>query len=53
MGNKVLRQKLRGPAMAAYYPPRVVTFRDLQKEFAPELIIDDEEDDERLEGLAE
>ncbi|KAK3343887.1 mitochondrial ribosomal subunit S27-domain-containing protein [Lasiosphaeria hispida] len=52
-GNKVLRQRLRGPALAAYYPKKLVTLRDLQEEFAPlELIIDDEIDDDRLEHIA-
>lgn len=52
MGNKILRQRLKGPALAAYYPRKTVTFRDLQKEFAPELIADDEVDDDRLESIA-
>ncbi|KZZ88857.1 Ribosomal protein S27/S33, mitochondrial [Ascosphaera apis ARSEF 7405] len=30
LGNKVLRQRLRGPALAAYYPRKTVSFRDLQ-----------------------
>ncbi|KAK0705110.1 mitochondrial ribosomal subunit S27-domain-containing protein [Lasiosphaeris hirsuta] len=52
-GNKILRQRLRGPALAAYYPRKLVTLRDLQKEFAPlELMIDDEIDDDRLEHIA-
>jgi len=51
MGNKILRQRLRGPALAAYYPRRVVTFREFQDEFGPELLIDNEEEDDRLEHL--
>ncbi|MCJ1302180.1 mitochondral 37S ribosomal protein S27 [Hypocenomyce scalaris] len=49
-GNKVLRQRLRGPAMAAYYPRRVVTFRDLQKAY-PDLETWDDEEEERLEAV--
>lgn len=52
MGNKVLRQRLRGPALAAYYPRRVVTFEDLQREFAPDLLAMNEWDEDRLERLA-
>lgn len=33
LGNKILRQRLRGPAMAAYYPRRIATFTDLQKAY--------------------
>ncbi|EFW98751.1 pumilio-family RNA-binding repeat protein [Grosmannia clavigera kw1407] len=52
MGNKVLRQRLRGSALAAYYPRRVVTFKDLQRGFGPDLIADDELDADRLESNA-
>ncbi len=52
MGNKILRQRLRGPALASYYPRRVVTFKDLQLEFGPELEVEDEWDEDRLEKLA-
>lgn len=51
MGNKILRQRLRGPALAAYYPRKVVTIRDLMKEFAPELETFDEDEDDRLENI--
>jgi hypothetical protein len=53
MGNKILRQKLKGPAMASYYPRKVMTFRDFQKEFKPlDLEIDNEPELERLEHIA-
>ncbi len=52
MGNKILRQRLRGPALATYYPKRVVTFQDLQREFTPDLVVEDEWDVDRLEHLA-
>ncbi|CAK7217138.1 mitochondral 37S ribosomal protein S27 [Sporothrix bragantina] len=51
MGNKVLRQRLRGPALASYYPRKVVTIKDLQREFSDYTIINEEEED-RLEHLA-
>ncbi len=51
MGNKILRQRLRGPALAAYYPRRIITFQDLQKEFAPDLMVEDEWEDDRQEKL--
>jgi hypothetical protein len=52
-GNKVLRQRLRGPALASYYPRKVSTVRDLIKEFKQyELITDDEEQEDRLEHIA-
>lgn len=53
-GNKVLRQRLKGPSIAAYYPRRQgTTFKDLKEAYKPmglETWDDDEED--RLEGLA-
>lgn len=54
-GNSVLRQRLKGPSVAAYYPRRVATFKDLKKTFAHfdedmETWDDDEED--RLEHIA-
>lgn len=51
MGNKVLRQRLRGPAMAAYYPRRVATFKDL-KNLYPEYETYDDDEEDRLEGIA-
>lgn len=52
LGNKVLRQRLKGPQLAAYYPRKTGTIADIQKEFAKfdlETWNDDEED--RLESL--
>lgn len=51
MGNKILRQRLKGAALASYYPKRLVTFRDLKNTFAPELSVLDWEDVDRLEHL--
>lgn len=36
LGNKVLRQRLRGPSVASYYPPRVGTFRQLKNLYPEE-----------------
>ncbi|KAL8794035.1 MAG: hypothetical protein Q9195_003335 [Heterodermia aff. obscurata] len=49
-GSKVLRQRLRGPSMAAYYPRRVVTFRGLM-DLYPGLESWDDEEEDRLEHL--
>ena len=49
-GNKVLRQRLKGPSLAAYYPRRVVTLKDLQKAY-PDLETWDEDEEDRLESL--
>ncbi|KAK2755653.1 mitochondral 37S ribosomal protein S27 [Arachnomyces sp. PD_36] len=35
LGNKILRQRLRGPALAAWYPRKTVSFRDLQDTYRP------------------
>lgn len=50
----MLRERLRGPSMAAYYPRRVATFKDLERNVKkmPDAIEtwDDKEED-RLEHL--
>jgi small subunit ribosomal protein S33 len=50
LGNKILRQRLRGPALAAYYPRRVATFKDLQKLY-PGFETYNEFEEDRLEHL--
>lgn len=52
MGNKILRQRLRGPALAAYYPRKMVDLKDLTKEFGPALEFVDEDEEDRQESLA-
>ncbi|KAI0484212.1 mitochondrial ribosomal subunit S27-domain-containing protein [Xylariaceae sp. FL0804] len=53
MGNKILRQRLRGPSLVKYYPPRMPTLIDLQKEFKDyQLLVDNEEEDDRQEHIA-
>ncbi|PHH81617.1 hypothetical protein CDD82_310 [Ophiocordyceps australis] len=52
-GNKILRQRLRGPALAAYYPRKTVTIDDVNREFGPELETFDDDAEDRLEHLEE
>lgn len=49
-GNKILRERLKGPAIAEYYPRRVATLRDLQNLY-PDLETWDDDEVDRLEGL--
>ncbi|KAK1594948.1 mitochondrial ribosomal subunit S27-domain-containing protein [Colletotrichum navitas] len=51
-GNKILRQRLKGPSLASYYPRKVLTIKDVQREFGPELTTYDEEEVDRLEHIA-
>ena len=52
LGNKVLRQRLRGPALAAWYPRKTVSFRDLQDTYKPlGLTTFDEFEDDREEAI--
>ncbi|KAJ3477412.1 hypothetical protein NLG97_g8846 [Lecanicillium saksenae] len=53
LGNKVLRQRLRGPAMAAYYPRKLVTIKDVKTEFGPELHTWDPKEEARFEYIEE
>jgi hypothetical protein len=51
-GNKILRQRLKGPALASYYPRRLMTFRDFQNEFQPlDLEVENDAELERLEHI--
>ncbi|KAI4184116.1 MAG: hypothetical protein L6R41_004970 [Letrouitia leprolyta] len=50
-GNKVLRGRLKGPSVAAYYPRRVVTFKDLRNLF-PDLETWDDDEEDRLENVS-
>ena len=53
MGNKVLRQRLKGPAVAAYYPRKTVTIKDVKREFGPILATWDEAEEDRFEYIEE
>ncbi|KAE9978291.1 hypothetical protein BLS_009473 [Venturia inaequalis] len=50
LGNKILRQRLKGPQMALYYPPRTNNIAELRKAY-PELEFEDEKEEERLESI--
>ncbi|KAL8647139.1 MAG: hypothetical protein Q9226_006556 [Calogaya cf. arnoldii] len=50
-GNKILRQRLKGPSMAAYYPRRTATLKDLRALY-PELDTWDDDEEDRLEHVA-
>lgn len=50
MGNKVLRQRLKGPTLAAYYPQRGPTFSDLRRLY-PDLETWDDDEEERVERI--
>lgn len=52
MGNKILRQRLRGPALASYYPRKAWSLREMQDLYGPELEIPNEEEEDRLEHIA-
>ncbi|CAN8103734.1 unnamed protein product [Discula destructiva] len=51
-GNKILRQRLKGPALAAYYPRKLWSLRDLTDKIGPALETLNDEGDERLEHIA-
>ncbi|KAI1431545.1 mitochondrial ribosomal subunit S27-domain-containing protein [Xylaria sp. CBS 124048] len=52
MGNKILRQRLRGPSLAKYYPAKGPTISTLLKEFrGMELDTLNEEEEDRQEHL--
>ncbi|KAI1750649.1 mitochondrial ribosomal subunit S27-domain-containing protein [Xylaria castorea] len=57
MGNKILRQRLRGPSLAKYYPAKGPTINTLEKEFRSLGLetVDEEEEDrqEHIEGQPE
>ncbi|KAI1095116.1 mitochondrial ribosomal subunit S27-domain-containing protein [Rostrohypoxylon terebratum] len=53
MGNKILRQRLRGPTLAKYYPPRGPTVNTLERAFRGlKLETINEQAEDRLEHLA-
>ncbi|RCI16173.1 hypothetical protein L249_2359 [Ophiocordyceps polyrhachis-furcata BCC 54312] len=53
MGNKVLRQRLKGPALAAYYPRKLATIKDVKREFGPHLTTWDEDEEDRFDYIEE
>ncbi|TFB05457.1 Mitochondrial 37S ribosomal protein S27 [Trichoderma ghanense] len=53
MGNKVLRQRLKGPALAAYYPRKLASIKDVKREFGPVLATWDDAEEDRFEYIEE
>ncbi|KAL4879989.1 mitochondrial ribosomal subunit S27-domain-containing protein [Aspergillus karnatakaensis] len=52
LGNKILRQKLRGPTLAAWYPRKTVSFKDLRTTCSSVgLTTFDEAEDDREEAI--
>lgn len=52
LGNSILRQRLRGPTLTAWYPKKTVSFRDLQDTYQPlGLTTFDEAEDDREEAI--
>lgn len=49
-GNSVLRQRLKGPALAAYYPRRITTLQDIMRMY-PELETYDEDEADREDNI--
>lgn len=49
-GNKILRQRLKGPSMVEYYPERPPQMKDLRRLY-PDLVTWDDDEEERLEAL--
>ncbi|KAI9903279.1 hypothetical protein N3K66_002631 [Trichothecium roseum] len=52
-GTKVLRQRLKGPALASYYPRKLATIKDVKKEFGPHLHTWDDAEEDRFEYIEE
>lgn len=53
LGNKVLRQRLKGPTVAAYYPRRSTTVDDMLHTFRQRFNLDgyNPDEEERLENV--
>ncbi|KAF3926650.1 hypothetical protein ABW21_db0200654 [Orbilia brochopaga] len=49
-GNKILRQRLRGPSLLQYYPKDYLTIKQFQRGF-PELAISDEKEEYRVQQV--
>ncbi|KJZ80364.1 hypothetical protein HIM_00214 [Hirsutella minnesotensis 3608] len=53
MGSKILRQRLKGPALASYYPRKLATIKDVKREFGPILDTWDEQEEDRFDYIEE
>lgn len=45
LGSRILHQRLKGPSVVSYYPPRIGTIRHLRSLYPEHDIIDDDEED--------
>ncbi|KAF2253946.1 hypothetical protein BU26DRAFT_561208 [Trematosphaeria pertusa] len=45
LGSRILHQRLKGPSVASYYPPRIGAISQLRKLYPKFEIIDEEEED--------
>ncbi|KAG9196125.1 hypothetical protein G6011_01246 [Alternaria panax] len=45
LGSRILHQRLKGPAVASYYPPRIGTISQLRSLYPEHQLIDEEEED--------
>ena len=50
LGNKILRQRLKGPTVAAYYPRKMGTLKELQQAY-PDFEVIDEKEEDRFEKI--
>ena len=50
LGNKILRQRLKGSALASYYPPRFRVIQEMRRAY-PDWEVFDEQEIERVEKL--
>ncbi|KAF2265464.1 hypothetical protein CC78DRAFT_185110 [Lojkania enalia] len=50
MGTRILRERLKGTAVAEYYPPRIGTIKQLRSLY-PQYEIEDEKEEEWLEHM--
>ena len=52
IGTSILRERIRGPALASYYPRKGPGFSDVRRMFGPIIQPADEEREDYLEKLA-
>ncbi|KAH8724785.1 mitochondrial ribosomal subunit S27-domain-containing protein [Phaeosphaeriaceae sp. PMI808] len=45
LGSRILHQRLKGPQVASYYPPRIGTISQLRSLYPKNEILDEEEED--------
>ncbi|KAL2205284.1 hypothetical protein CC79DRAFT_1335814 [Sarocladium strictum] len=53
LGTKILRQRLKGPSLAAYYPRKTATITDVKRAFGPHLTTWDDAEEDRLDYVEE